>query len=183
MNKFLFALTLAAAASLAPAAHAAVTIVDYSFDTAGGTSVGGGSFSYDSSLTGALTFADLASFTLTLGSNTYDLSFVNSGNFSPYYLFGFNADSGTFVSQSVGGFPTILAGIKNSFTEGFFVRNDANYTLVRDYASNAGEIYFDHVSISMSTGAVPEPATWAMLITGFGLVGAALRRRTAVPAA
>ena len=25
--------------------------------------------------------------------------------------------------------------------------------------------------------AVPEPATWAMLITGFGLVGTALRRR------
>jgi hypothetical protein len=29
------------------------------------------------------------------------------------------------------------------------------------------------------TGIVPEPATWAMLITGFGLVGFALRRRKA----
>lgn len=28
-------------------------------------------------------------------------------------------------------------------------------------------------------GAVPEPARWAMLIAGFGLVGAAMRRRTA----
>jgi hypothetical protein len=27
------------------------------------------------------------------------------------------------------------------------------------------------------TGGVPEPATWAMLITGFGLVGYAARRR------
>jgi hypothetical protein len=27
-------------------------------------------------------------------------------------------------------------------------------------------------------GAVPEPATWAMMILGFGLVGGALRRRT-----
>lgn len=27
------------------------------------------------------------------------------------------------------------------------------------------------------TGAVPEPATWAMMLTGFGVVGAALRRR------
>ncbi len=31
-------------------------------------------------------------------------------------------------------------------------------------------------------GAVPEPATWAMLIAGFGLVGAAVRRRAAVAA-
>jgi choice-of-anchor A domain-containing protein len=29
-------------------------------------------------------------------------------------------------------------------------------------------------------GAVPEPATWAMMIAGFGIVGAALRRRAAV---
>jgi hypothetical protein len=28
-----------------------------------------------------------------------------------------------------------------------------------------------------STGAVPEPASWAMLIAGFGLTGAAMRRR------
>jgi hypothetical protein len=27
---------------------------------------------------------------------------------------------------------------------------------------------------------VPEPATWAMLITGFGLVGASVRRRRGV---
>jgi hypothetical protein len=34
-----------------------------------------------------------------------------------------------------------------------------------------------------TTGAVPEPASWAMLIAGFGLVGAAARRRRAVVAA
>ncbi len=31
--------------------------------------------------------------------------------------------------------------------------------------------------VSLSVAAVPEPATWAMLIAGFGLVGATLRRR------
>lgn len=32
------------------------------------------------------------------------------------------------------------------------------------------------------TGAVPEPAAWAMMIVGFGLAGSALRRRTATAA-
>ncbi|MBS0334781.1 MAG: PEPxxWA-CTERM sorting domain-containing protein, partial [Proteobacteria bacterium] len=32
-------------------------------------------------------------------------------------------------------------------------------------------------------GAAPEPATWALTIAGFGLAGAALRRRRAVAAA
>jgi hypothetical protein len=34
----------------------------------------------------------------------------------------------------------------------------------------------------VDAGAVPEPATWAMLITGFGIVGAAARRRPIVTA-
>ena len=33
------------------------------------------------------------------------------------------------------------------------------------------------------SGAVPEPASWAMMIAGFGLVGAAMRRRTRVAVA
>jgi hypothetical protein len=41
---------------------------------------------------------------------------------------------------------------------------------------SANEIFFTHGSF------VPEPASWAMLITGFGLVGAAARRRRAVAA-
>jgi hypothetical protein len=39
----------------------------------------------------------------------------------------------------------------------------------------------DNVSLTGS-GAVPEPATWTMMIGGFGLAGAALRRRRALAA-
>lgn len=41
----------------------------------------------------------------------------------------------------------------------------------------------DNVQIgaaSASIGAVPEPASWALLVTGFGVVGAAARRRRAM---
>jgi hypothetical protein len=39
------------------------------------------------------------------------------------------------------------------------------------------------VQVIATSGAVPEPASWAMLIAGFGLTGAAMRRRKAVVAA
>ncbi len=35
----------------------------------------------------------------------------------------------------------------------------------------------DNIKIETISGAVPEPATWAMMIGGFGLVGGALRRQ------
>lgn len=39
--------------------------------------------------------------------------------------------------------------------------------------------FLDDVSANVTAaGAVPEPATWTMLIAGFGLVGASLRRRS-----
>lgn len=41
-------------------------------------------------------------------------------------------------------------------------------------------IGFTAVVSEPPTPAIPEPATWAMLITGFGLVGGAMRRRRAV---
>lgn len=41
----------------------------------------------------------------------------------------------------------------------------------QDISSGLSEVRFS------SASAVPEPATWAMMITGFGLVGAMLRRR------
>ena len=38
----------------------------------------------------------------------------------------------------------------------------------------------DHVSLTSASGAVPEPATWAMMIIGFGVTGALARRRRAL---
>lgn len=38
----------------------------------------------------------------------------------------------------------------------------------------------DGVSFAAVSGAVPEPATWLMMIAGFGMIGGTLRRRSAV---
>ncbi len=47
----------------------------------------------------------------------------------------------------------------------------------RPMAGSSGFVQFDN--IMLSTGAVPEPATWAMMIAGFGIAGGAMRRRKA----
>lgn len=45
--------------------------------------------------------------------------------------------------------------------------------------SNPGGIEIDHIQygLAAATAAVPEPASWAMMIGGFGLVGGAMRLR------
>lgn len=42
---------------------------------------------------------------------------------------------------------------------------------------------FNDITTSGATGAIPEPASWAMMIAGFGLVGATMRRRRTAIAA
>ena len=50
---------------------------------------------------------------------------------------------------------------------------------VRNDALNIGVRVFDNTIVP---GGVPEPASWTLMISGFGLAGAAMRRRRAVAA-
>ena len=46
--------------------------------------------------------------------------------------------------------------------------------------NRAGSYGSDSTGLNFTLTAVPEPASWALLIAGFGLTGAVLRRRRAV---
>lgn len=51
------------------------------------------------------------------------------------------------------------------------------------YVSRTGSNAFNlttGMSFSAATGAVPEPATWAMMLLGMGMVGGAMRRKSKV---
>ncbi|MDE2619485.1 MAG: PEPxxWA-CTERM sorting domain-containing protein, partial [Sphingomonadales bacterium] len=68
-----------------------------------------------------------------------------------------------------------------------FSNGKANF-FIDDTATSQGEAsagYIQSLTLFDSptqTAAVPEPATWALMMAGFGLVGAALRRRKAIAA-
>ena len=51
-----------------------------------------------------------------------------------------------------------------------------------NYLTNYSIVLSPGVGNSLPAGAVPEPATWALMIGGFGLTGALARRRRAVAA-
>jgi hypothetical protein len=48
-----------------------------------------------------------------------------------------------------------------------------------DFGGSADQVAFAGITLGSQTpgGTVPEPATWAMMIGGFGMVGGAMRRR------
>jgi hypothetical protein len=70
-----------------------------------------------------------------------------------------------------------LSNTMGGFTPNTLTLSGANISKV----TFSGSYGIDDLSYSTG-GAVPEPATWALMITGFGMAGSALRRRRAVAA-
>jgi hypothetical protein len=76
--------------------------------------------------------------------------------------------------------PTTYSFSFNALSSGTIIRfND-----VASNPTNGQDIAIDNVSVTgAAIGTVPEPASWALMIVGFGLVGSAVRRRSQAIAA
>ncbi|WP_108810798.1 PEPxxWA-CTERM sorting domain-containing protein [Sphingorhabdus sp. Alg231-15] len=97
--------------------------------------------------------------------NSFD--FVSQGAAGDYQVNGFLGGNSVFSlngSLSPSGFTTI-AGVGGNIDELDFI-----------LTANGTSVNLDNIDVST---AVPEPATWAFMILGFGAIGGALRRRKA----
>ena len=98
-----------------------------------------------------------------------------TGNLLATLNLGVNANPGSCPPGSGGFCPFSAAGVAFAGTARSI-----------SFAGVANQIVFDDItfgSINPGGGEVPEPASWAMLIAGFGLVGAVQRRRKVAVAA
>ncbi len=90
-------------------------------------------------------------------------------DFGPWSQNGLTAAYGTLVGELNGVYSALGAN-------GTFTAASTGVLNLYYWDSNSGDNFG---SITFSIAAVPEPATWALMILGFGAVGAAMRRRGA----
>lgn len=188
--KFAFLVTAAAIAFAAPAANAAVTInivetasgvvatTTGSINTAGllnvqpGTSnpaVRGSAFFF----TGKANITEIGYgyiFGPTFGDTYYSLPSSSTGT-----PFGFNLNNNLLFLAS----DYISGSALNATTTYQFSTLSSLELTVGSYLFNAGSNQIT-LNIGQAVAAVPEPATWAMMIAGFGMIGFAARRRQSI---
>ena len=139
--------------------------VTFSFDLSGNQRTGGSDNFY-------------AGF--VFGANTLMTSYNLGGAWGPANVFNNIATTAVTTSSGISG--NSFANYSINFVAGqagtvAFKLGNSGFSNGND---NVGPVA-DNLNLS-SSGAVPEPATWAMMILGFGAAGSMIRRRRALTA-
>jgi hypothetical protein len=90
---------------------------------------------------------------------------------------------GLAASSFYVGSPTGVSGAVTTAAFDAIMGDLEQIQIFGDWGPNVDNVQLDNVVMGGATGAVPEPATWAMMILGFGAAGTMMRRRRAALAA
>ena len=157
-----------------PTTMAPAALVDGMLTRNGSSAFDLGAVAYTNSRAGATT-------TVLYGLDAATDSLVRSTNANAGTYTDTNTMGMTFapLGISFGPLDRLHFDISGGSGAAFFTYNDSFYTvdLNTGAASLVGAVGVPDIA-GITAAAVPEPGVWAMLITGFGLVGAAMRRRT-----
>jgi hypothetical protein len=98
---------------------------------------------------------------------------------------GWTVTLASYVDDNNGVFTTSGAGVYNTASNAFttlgalavtgYAPVTGTYSVTERYTISATKAGQSNSAINMT--AVPEPASWAMMISGFGMMGAMIRRR------
>ena len=128
--------------------------------------------------------SDTGFYTLGQNLNFYPIAFPGGNPFAANTL-----ATATLSRTSLGQLTGYVNGVKQFSVldvDNLAVINNTLHMFRDDFATGEGESssgFVDYVTINSSSfqgGGVPEPATWAMMLMGFGGLGAMIRRRRAL---
>ncbi|MGZ6039794.1 MAG: FxDxF family PEP-CTERM protein [Phenylobacterium sp.] len=151
-----------------------VVIGDTGFNQLGGSSSSQGtSTQVITDLTGPdagrVSFVDTFDFTLPTGEINSSVTSSDTNNALKFTGITFNNVNGV-IGPTPAGLPS--AGITAQF-----VTSGGKQELIVSGSSGPAGSFGGTVNFSPVAGGVPEPASWALMIVGFGSAGALLRRR------
>lgn len=126
--------------------------------------------SWSGGYTGQVLFTESQSFTINFDTAIDGFGFFIESNMLAMHNFTLALSDGSTVSGS-------YHGDSGAGFLGFIGSGVTSATITGTDFFAVGDFY---VAKPVSVDAVPEPASWALMIGGFGLVGGALRRRKAV---
>lgn len=133
------------------------------------------------SRTSAGVFTTLLSFTnVEIASGLY---LDSQGTLFGTTIFGGTSNQGTLWSRTSSGVFSTLASFTGDLAgPAWGLASDGRGKLFGVTSGGYSATDLDGSVWSYDTGVIPEPASWAMLIAGFGLTGATMRRRRAIAA-
>jgi len=149
-------------------------------DLSSGTTISGTLLDIESNITGGSGLVDWTDGVLTITGSALSGSFLIDIS-SPFTLqkgrVDFSFAKGIVTSSTTTGmFAGLLPGVGTSAI-GTFSLGDTNLDYDFGFGSNDISLDLGFSNGGEAADAVPEPATWFLLLAGFGLVGGVMRRR------